>query len=95
MNEAKIAGELVAMHTLIAFLVARESVLSGSDVRLMQEPLVQEISEVIAKLGGPASLPSDQLAAVEASATRCVDHVFRMAAGMRSHMRGPDDHPED
>ena len=90
MNDSYIAGELVAMHTLLAFLLARESVLSGSDVRLMHEPLVQEVSDAVAKFGGPDSLPPDQLVAAEASATLCLDHVFRLAEGMRALMPGKD-----
>ncbi len=95
MKDEYIAGQLVATHLLIAYLLARDSAQSGTDVRLMQEPMIQELSDVIAKLGAPASLPTDSFAAVEASATRCLDRVFQVAAGLRSHMPGPNDFVDD
>lgn len=95
MKEEYLAGQLIAMHQVLALLLARESVHSGTDVRVMQEPLIQTTSDAVAKLGGPASLPSDSLAAVEASTSKCLDEIYRLAAGLRSHMHGPNDPPAD
>lgn len=71
-----IAAQLSVLRTVVAFLLATDSVESGYPLHELHEALVQEyqFDDV---------LPDDQLASFQAKAASALDDVFSLAENLR------------
>lgn len=85
MNEERTASQILCLETLVSFLLARESVHSGTPVDFMHEPMVLEFigaTQSVADLD-PQGKTVPKL---EAHLSETLDRVFLKARHMRESM---------
>lgn len=72
--EKETQARIIVIDTLLAFLLAREAIHSNTDMRVLHQALVRQLSD---------AMPSPEMASV---AEASLDGIYSMASAMVSRM---------